>query len=727
MQVRRGRTERLLLVPSDGGATVELASAGRVAGAVDSQDELAASPDGKYLAWTMSGDDRLHLRDAEGHERSLARYAHKMRFSSDGRWLAAVTEVGRGDWQKLIAWELATGRIQPLLTADRVGRFEWARGGLVVAQHDELLHASLAGGSRSLFKAAAGEHLQRFTAATTSSRVVVVVETERGLKVRSLELDHPDRIRELGSLPGARVDNAEQSPDGDRIVLATSRGLYVVDGDAAPRELSGKQDVHSLWFAPDGRLAYASPVGATVLDGKRTRRLESRDPIHMIRFEKGSARVLVASGRDVRAWDPATGQKPVLASAPQGDQLLGVEGYQGGVVLWTGHDGTPKPHRIVRVLRVTRDGTTAELDRLEGELAANSAPYIGSSFFTTSADGRSALFRTSGGFRVRADGKERAIAASRAVLSPRGDQVLVGRSETPPTTVSWSLLDTATGAERRVFQTQAADLSAEVAFSGDGNWLAINRTEQGHIVLVMIEVATGKERTIPVSESRSFSWTARGLLSWGSKGLALVSTSGALRTILDEPVEGGLARVATSGASRVLVCFRGGSAGDKVHPGLVSLDLDAPGRAVELDVPNCWNRATWLSGDGEQVVVSGYGAFATATNELSVVSARGGAPGRGLGEGYNEVVFDGRRRLAFVSHRGVKVLDGKRDDLFETDGPVEALQFAKDSSLVFAIGREVIGWDPSKGPRTVLARAPEGQRILAAAATSDGFLLATVE
>jgi hypothetical protein len=91
------------------------------------------------------------------------------------------------------------------------------------------------------------------------------------------------------------------------------------------------------------------------------------------------------------------------------------------------------------------------------------------------------------------------------------------------------------------------------------------------------------------------------------------------------------------------------------------------------------------------------------------------------------VIFDGRGRLAFVSRRGVRVADGEREWLFETDGPVESLQFRADSSLVFAVGREVIAWDPVKATRTVLARAPEGQRIRAAVVTTTGVMLATIE
>src|SRR5258706_3814640 len=210
MHVRRVRTERLVLVAADG-ATTELATAERMVGAVDSQDELAVSPDGAYLAGTTPEDERLHLRDAAGHERILPRYGRKLRFSPDGKWLAAVIKVGRGDWHKLIVWELATGQIHPLLVDDQLGRFEWAPGGIVIAQRDELVYVSVAGSRRSLFKPAATEHLERFTAAPVGNRIALFVETERGLKLRSLDLERPERIRELGTVRGDRVDNAESS------------------------------------------------------------------------------------------------------------------------------------------------------------------------------------------------------------------------------------------------------------------------------------------------------------------------------------------------------------------------------------------------------------------------------------------------------------------------------------------------------------------------------------
>ena len=559
MQVRRARSERLVLLPSAGGAPVELATAGRVAGSVDSQDELAVSPDGTYLAWTTTDDDRLHLRDADGHERTLARYGRKMRFSPDGKWLAAFTDVGRGDWHQLIVWDLATGRTRSLLAARSLGRFEWARGGIVIAQGDELVYVPLAGDRRSLFKPASGEQLHRFTASAASSRVAVVVETKRGLQVRALDVEQPGPVRELGTVPGTRVENAEQS--GDRVVLATTTGVYVVDGDTAPRELSGRRDIHSLWFAADGRLAYASPAGTTVLDGKRAHRLETREPIGMMRFDHTSARVLVAAGRDVRSWDPASDQQTVLASTQEGEQLLGADRYRGGVVLWTGHAGATPSHRILRVLRVKPDGTTAELDRLDGDRAASSVSFIHGSFFATSQDARSVVYRGLDGNRwhLRAGSTERVLPLGTATLSPTGRHVLVSRSDTVANIVMWFLVDTATGAERTLSH---AETMRDAAFSADGTRVAIVRADQGHESVAMIEVATGTERTFPGDQ---LAWTARGLLVWGAKGMTLVSPSGQTERILDEPVEAGLSHVAASG-SRALVCFRGGSASPRRIP-----------------------------------------------------------------------------------------------------------------------------------------------------------------
>lgn len=106
--MRRVRTERLLVVTPDG-ATVELASAGRTVGVVDSQDELAVSPDGAYLAWTTAEDERLHLRDAHGHERILDRSPptaaskKSLAFAKDGSLTFAI---GR----ELVAWDPAKGR-----------------------------------------------------------------------------------------------------------------------------------------------------------------------------------------------------------------------------------------------------------------------------------------------------------------------------------------------------------------------------------------------------------------------------------------------------------------------------------------------------------------------------------------------------------------------------------------------------------------------------------------
>ena len=593
MHVRRVRTEELRLITPEGGSVV-LATASRSAGSIDSQDELAVSPDGAYLAWTTPHDDRLHLRDAAGQERLLPRYGHRMRFSPDGTSLAALVQVGRGDWSKLVLWDVASGSVTTLLAGPGLQRFEWVQGGIVIAKRDELVYAPLAGATRSLYKVAATDNLQRFTAASAGTRVTVFVEYYGDVTVRSLEIDHPEQVRKLAVLQGSSVDNAESSPDGSRIVFTTPHGLYAIDGNGAPHELSGKRDIHSLWFTGDGRIAYAAPASTTVIDSKRAHRIEPHDATRMMRLERAGSRVLLASAHDARAWDPKTDVQTVLASAPDGEEVFGVDRYQGGVVLWTGHESNmwsaPPPQATLHVLRVGKDATTTELEHREGQEAVNAAAYDGA--------------------------------------------------------------------------------------------------------YVLPQPAAAPPRATP----------------------ELVSS------LLHEPLDPGLTTIIAGPKSpRALVCFRAPDGR------LISIDLDAPTHPVGLPIENCWNRQIWLSPDGEQLVYSGYGSFAHSTDALTLISARGGgAAPRSLGEGYDDVVFDGHGRIAFSSHRGVRVVDAKHDELFETDGQVQSLQFA-GSVLRFAIGREVFAWDVDKGTRTVIARVPEGQRILTAVPDGDGWKLVTFE
>jgi len=207
--------------------------------------------------------------------------------------------------------------------------------------------------------------------------------------------------------------------------------------------------------------------------------------------------------------------------------------------------------------------------------------------------------------------------------------------------------------------------------------------------------------------------------------LDLVSPSGEVRSILDEATEPGLASVYASRTStRVVACFRGGTEGVKKHPGMLAFELDAPAQQVELDVPLCWNRGVSVSSDGEQIVfadVPGNG------NALAAASTRGGAAPRQLGEGYPDVTFGGHGRIAFASHRGVHFVDGAREAVLETDAQIENVELAADGTVHFTSGRELIAWDPVKNTRTVLARAPEGQRIVAAAPSGSDYLLVTIQ
>ena len=67
--------------------------------------------------------------------------------------------------------------------------------------------------------------------------------------------------------------NAEVSPDGAKVLFATTKRVYLIDGKAPPEKLADIGDVHSLFFSPDGSAylwAAGFDGGAVVANGKRT-------------------------------------------------------------------------------------------------------------------------------------------------------------------------------------------------------------------------------------------------------------------------------------------------------------------------------------------------------------------------------------------------------------------------------------------------------------------------
>jgi len=333
MPVRSSRTEQLTLVPTAGGAPIPLFTQSREIGDLTTQDIFQVSPDGAYLAYATG--TVLHVRSHDGTERTIADYQPSalMRFSPAGEYLAAV--VGsKYSRQRLVLFDLATGATRELATFYAVEQLEWQREAVVVhawdpaRKRDVLVEVPLAGEPRILLERGASE-IDRFVAAATGTRVVAFVRDPA--RTRILAID-PHGTHDIGTI-GDGVTNAAASLDGDVVAFTAGTRLFTITGDASPRVVADRPFIHSVWIARDGRIGYASQTEAAIVGATGARPFDSDGWVSMLRFDPVSAQALVATSAHV--WDIAPATPRAVATAPAGSELLGVDHFAGGLVLWT--------------------------------------------------------------------------------------------------------------------------------------------------------------------------------------------------------------------------------------------------------------------------------------------------------------------------------------------------------------------------------------------------------
>jgi len=326
--VRRSRTEHLQIVQADG-KHVEIATAQRSPGELTTQDVFQVSPDGAYLAY--ASEKVLHVRSADGNERTLADYLSRslMRFSPDGKYLAAVLGEER---PRVVLLDLATGQAQSLADFARVKQLEWMRDGVLASvsenRKDLLVALSPTASPRTLRES---NYLDRFVAAATGTRIVVFENepSDSATHVIAFDAARPAETHELATVTDS-ITNAAASLDGQHVAFTTALALWTATGDQKAQAISDRGGIHSLWYAHDGRLGYATPTSATVLEGGRAHRFDTEGPILMLRFDPLSQRALVATS--THAWDAMGSGR--IAQEPE---LLGVDHFAGGLVVWTGH------------------------------------------------------------------------------------------------------------------------------------------------------------------------------------------------------------------------------------------------------------------------------------------------------------------------------------------------------------------------------------------------------
>lgn len=152
-------------------------------------------------------------------------------------------------------------------------------------------------------------------------------------------------IAEPGAKPalvaemGMDIKNAEMSPDGRSLIVLTARDAYLFE-DGKLASTLGMPNAHTVWFSRDGsQFVVATAHEAHWQRGNTVVKLKADDeksPIRTARFAPMSPWIMVARGAEAIRWNPAQNESEAIAFADEGQEMLGVDVFGGGVLIWTG-------------------------------------------------------------------------------------------------------------------------------------------------------------------------------------------------------------------------------------------------------------------------------------------------------------------------------------------------------------------------------------------------------
>lgn len=338
-------TERIALQPPTGEqvvlATQRFTRRWEDVSDVFTQRVFLVSPDGSALVYAA---DERHLRlRGPGGERVIERAAERdVRFSADGRWLAAL-QGAEAAKLTVTVFDVRSGQQRALGTVRYPGWMEWVKDGVVVSHRDPvesnpiLSYFPLEGSPRVL-TARPGLY-SRFTAAARGTRVLFFAGT---FDVFSVDVNGGEPVAQ-GYLPGS-ARNAEMAPDGQEAAIVTHDALHRWRPGAIEPIESGRT-IHTVWYSADGSaLAYATNDEAVVLAGGKRHALPApASDLRALRFRRGGDGLIAVRGDAAILWRPATGDQQVLARTDAEWALQAADVYRGGTVLWTRKEDRPHP------------------------------------------------------------------------------------------------------------------------------------------------------------------------------------------------------------------------------------------------------------------------------------------------------------------------------------------------------------------------------------------------
>jgi hypothetical protein len=306
-----------------------------------SQQVIQVSPDGRRLAWaeaTGMGFAILHVRDARTDRVVAQGRLADFRFSPDSAEIAALVDG------KVMRVDLDTGSTTTT-ELDAPRWVEWNAMGLVVlhrAPDGRDAITLLPRWTHPVTVIASHAPVSRLTTAAKTGKIAWFEDGGATGTGRIWEMDLADddpKPRQAGTSVGGRVLNAEMAPDGSAYAWVTGWGVFVADG-AMPRHEEADDAVHSLWYGPDGELAFASPKRVVVIDERG--RHEKAVAARTMRFRRDGAGLIIVRERDAVVWDFRHRATSSLL-APRANAVWAADSFAGGVVTWTVEE---RPERL---------------------------------------------------------------------------------------------------------------------------------------------------------------------------------------------------------------------------------------------------------------------------------------------------------------------------------------------------------------------------------------------